>query len=279
VQRFGHDALNGMLDDLGSGMPINETLPSRTKTSLDQLDREFTEFAHRRAESVAPELTWDEPELPDDASSAALTTWLETHPKSFWGRKRLGARLVAEEKWGQAKEVLEQLKGLYPEYVGAENAYVLLARVYKQTSDTVAERQVLEELAARSGDAGPAYQRLMELDEAAKDWTALAKDARRLLAVNPLIPGPHRQLARAAEQLGERAEAVTAYRAWSLLDTTDPAEIHYRLAKLLREDGKPDEARREVLKSLEEAPRFLEAHRLLLELVDPQKNAPSNLQE
>jgi predicted Zn-dependent protease len=279
VQRFGHDALNGMLDDLGSGMLINETLPSRTKTSLDQLDREFAEFAHRRAESIAPELTWEEPELPDDASSAALTTWLAAHPKSFWGRKRLGARLVAEEKWGQAKDVLEQLKGLYPEYVGAENAYVLLARVYKQSSDTAAERQVLEELAARAGDAGPAYQRLMELDEAAKDWGALAKDARRLLAVNPLIPGPHRQLARAAEQLGERSEAVTAYRALALLDTTDPAEVHYRLAKLLRADGKPDEARREVLKSLEEAPRFLEAHRLLLELVDPQKNAPSNLQE
>ena len=35
--------------------------------------------------------------------------------------------------------------------------------------------------------------------------------------------------------------------------------------------GQPSQARREVLKSLEEAPRFLEAHRLLLELVGPDK--------
>ena len=34
--------------------------------------------------------------------------------------------------------------------------------------------------------------------------------------------------------------------------------------------GKNDEARREVLRSLEEAPRFQEAHRLLLELVEPE---------
>ena len=49
--------------------------------------------------------------------------------------------------------------------------------------------------------------------------------------------------------------------------------MHYRLAKLLRQAGKTDEARREVLKSLEEAPRFLDAHRLLLELVGPDKAA------
>ncbi|SIO41431.1 hypothetical protein SAMN05444166_4507 [Singulisphaera sp. GP187] len=275
-QKFGHDALNGVLDDLGSGILINETLPGRTKTSLDQLDRDFTEFAHRKAKSIAPELTWEEPELPPDASAAALTTWLETHPQSFWGRKRLGAQLVAEAKWGQAKDVLEQLKGLYPEYVGAENAYVLLAKVYKQAADPTAERKVLEELTARVGDAGPAYERLMTLDEADKNWKALAHNAWRLLAVNPLIPSPHRQLARAAEHLGERAEAVTAYRALALLDTTDPAEVHYRLAKLLHEDGKRDEARREVLMALEEAPRFLDAHRLLLELVEPDGKARPN---
>ncbi len=36
------------------------------------------------------------------------------------------------------------------------------------------------------------------------------------------------QLARAAEHLGERDEALTAYRAVALLDDTDPAEVHYR---------------------------------------------------
>jgi hypothetical protein len=44
--------------------------------------------------------------------------------------------------------------------------------------------------------------------------------------------------------------------------------VHYHLAKLLREAGKPGEARREVLRSLDEAPRFREAHQLLLELVE-----------
>jgi hypothetical protein len=54
-----------------------------------------------------------------------------------------------------------------------------------------------------------------------------------------------------------------------LLDDSDPALLHYQLASLLRQAGKPREALREVLKSLEEAPRFRDAHQLLLELVEP----------
>jgi tetratricopeptide (TPR) repeat protein len=275
VKRFGLPALKEVLDDLGAGVPISETLPKRSKTSLVQLDRDFAKFARQQAQDVARDLTWEEPNLPVGAGSSALSAWLEKHPKSFWGQQRLAARLVTEEKWAEAKGVLEKLKGLYPEYLGPENAYVQLATVHRRLSDVAAERKVLEELAARDGDAGPAYLRLMELDEAAGDWRGVARNARRMLAVNPLLPAPHRRLARASEELGEHDAAVAAYHALTLLDDTDPAGLHFHLAKLLREGGKPAEARRELLKSLEEAPRFLEAHRLLLELVEsgPQPTA------
>ena len=268
VERFGLPALKGLLDDLGGGMPMNEGLPNRTKMTLDQIDSEFAKFARRRAEKIAPVATWEEPDLPVDADSAAVTAWLDKHPKSFWGLRRLGARLTNEGKWAQAKDALEKLKAVFPEYVGPDNAYLLLATVYRRLSDPAAERKILEELAMRDGDASPAYLRLMEMTDAAGDWRALGENARRLLAVNPLIPAPFRGLARASEELGSRDEAIGAYRSLALLDDTDPASVHYHLASLLRQAGKPQEARREVLKSLEQAPRFREAHQLLLELLE-----------
>jgi tetratricopeptide (TPR) repeat protein len=207
-------------------------------------------------------------DLPEDANSAALTTWLEKHPKSFDGLRRLGAKLVSEQKWRQAREVLERLRAIYPEYVGPENAYMLLAAVHRRLSEPAAERQVLEDLATHDGDASPAYLRLLELAEGDKDWKGVMRNARRLMAVNPLIPVPHRQLALSAEHLGERERAIGAYRTLLLIDQTDPADTHYRLAALLRAAGNLKDARREVLKTLEEAPRFVDAHRLLLELVD-----------
>ncbi len=269
VERFGLPALKGLLDDLGASMPINEGLPHRTKMTLEQIDVEFVRFARQRAEKVAPGATWDEPELPADADSSVIKAWLDQHPQSFPGQRRLAAALVVEEKWAKAKDVLEKLKALYPEYVGPDNAYLQLAYVHRRLSDPAAEQKILEELAMRDGDALPAYLRLMELAETAGDWPGLAKNARRLLAVNPLIPAPYRRLGRAEMALGDRDGALTAYRALALLDDSDPALLHYQLASLLRQAGKPREALREVLKSLEEAPRFRDAHQLLLELVEP----------
>ncbi|MDR3623038.1 MAG: tetratricopeptide repeat protein [Paludisphaera borealis] len=268
VQKAGLPALNGLLEDLGAGKNLDDVLPTRTKMTLEQLDKEFAQFARGKAATAAPEATWEEIDLPDDADSAAVTAWLETRPKSFRGWQRLATRLVAERKWPEAKAALLKFQALFPDYVGPENAYIMLAAVHKHSADAAAEHAVLEELAQRDGDAIPAYQRLMELDEAAGDWAGVARNANRFLAVNPLVPEPYRRLARAAERLDRRDEAITSYRALATLDDTDPAEVHFRLAKLLHQAGKRDEARREVLKSLEEAPRFLESHRLLLELVD-----------
>jgi hypothetical protein len=50
-----------------------------------------------------------------------------------------------------------------------------------------------------------------------------------------------------------------------VLDPPDPAVAHYRLAKLLHEKHDPA-AKRHVLKALEEAPRFRDAQKLLLQI-------------
>ena len=38
--------------------------------------------------------------------------------------------------------------------------------------------------------------------------------------------------------MGRHNKAISAYRALALLDETDPAEVHFRLAKLLHQAGK-----------------------------------------
>ncbi len=269
VGRFGLDALKGVLEDLGDGDAINDSLSARSNVSIDRLDADFAEFARAKARAVAPEATFEDPGLPPGADSQAIAAWLETHPRNFPGLRLLASKLVVEEKWAEARTAIERLRAAYPDDSGEGNADQLLATVHRKTADPAGERAALEALAARDGSAGPTYLRLMELEEAAGDWKGMDRDARRLLAVNPLTPAPFRRLARASEELGHDAEALTAYRALALVDESDPAEVHYRLARLLKRSGRPAEARREVLKSLEEAPRFLEAHRLLLDLVGP----------
>ena len=139
---------------------------------------------------------------------------------------------------------------------------------------TSQERATLTKLAALDADSVDAYQRLMEMAAATKDWPVVAENARRYLAVNPLVPQPHRWLARASEELKQPLEAITAYQTVLLLDPADPAEVHFRLAKLFTPtDAKA--AKDHVVRALEEAPRFREAHELLLKLTPVEAAAPA----
>jgi hypothetical protein len=58
------------------------------------------------------------------------------------------------------------------------------------------------------------------------------------------------------------------------LDPPDPAGAHFQLAKLLRAQRDAG-AKRHLLMALEEAPRFREGHRLLLEMAAETTNSPT----
>jgi len=183
---------------------------------------------------------------------------------NYWSLVETARRLIAAKDWQAAKAPLAVLISLYPDQSGPNNAYAMLATVHHGLNETSEERAALEKLAALEADAPDAYLRLMEIAEAGNDWKSVAQNAERFLAVNPLLPQPYRGLARAGEELGQTAATIAAYRKLLLLDPADPADVHFRLAQLLRESDAPS-AKRHVLLALEEAPRFRAAHQLLLE--------------
>jgi tetratricopeptide (TPR) repeat protein len=266
VEQFGLEALQKILADLGDGMEINEALIRHT-VPLGRLDADFAEFARSRAEQLAPTATWDKPEVSPMADAQALAEWLKDNPRNVPGLKRYARQLLRERNFEKALDVATHLREVFPDDPDEDNADVLMAAAHRGLSDTARERIALDSVASRIADATPVYLRLMETAAAADDWEAVATNARRMLAVNPLVPAPHRYLAQAAEKLGQRDEAVRANRALLLFETTDVAETHFRLAQLLRDSGDSAAAKRHVLLALEEAPRFLDAHKLLLELV------------
>jgi tetratricopeptide (TPR) repeat protein len=266
IERYGLLPLKQVLTDLGAGVSINDAL-TRHVAPLNRLDADFEKFAKEQANALAPRLTWEELEL-EDADADAIAAKLKDNPESFPGLVQLAVTLQREERWEESIEPAKLLRERFPNYVGSGNAYSLLARAYRNLENTDAEQEALEAWAERSADATEAYARLAVLAEEAGKWDAVERNALRVIAVNPLSAAPHRLLARAAEELKRPDEAIAAYHALLEFDTTDPADAHFRLAKLLHERGDNAAAKRQVLMALEEAPRFLDAHRLLLELTD-----------
>ncbi|HZN34281.1 MAG TPA: tetratricopeptide repeat protein, partial [Pirellulaceae bacterium] len=265
VEKYGLATLQRVLVDLSVGMPINESL-ARYAGSLEALDKDFAAYARKHAEAMAKEADWTEPELPRRASAELISTWLKDHPNNYTALLRLAQQQVKEQKWEAARGTAEKLKQLYPNDESAAGPYALLAGIYRELGKTQEERAALERLAELSDDDGEMFARLVELTQRAGDHKATKKYALRWLAVNPLIPAPHRAAAAAAEGLGEPALAVDCYRALLLLDPIDPAELHLKLARALSTSGDLKAAKRHALLALEETPRYRPAHKLLLEI-------------
>jgi tetratricopeptide (TPR) repeat protein len=272
VGRYGLAAVQRTLDDLGEGIAINQALARHTEP-MKKLDDDFARWFKVQAEQLTAGVDLEKPELEGDVDLKGIAEWNKEHPKNFWGLVLEGQALIAAKKWNEAKRPLEEAAQLYPAYEGADGPLPLLASIHRELGETEPERSVLEKLAVLDADAADARLRLTELAAEKEDWSGVSKNAAAMLAINPLVAAPYRHLARAAEALGERKTAIDANRALLVLQPLDRAEIHFRLATLLRDEGQTDDAKRHVLEALEQAPRYLAAHRLLLEI---KRKAPDN---
>jgi tetratricopeptide (TPR) repeat protein len=275
VEKFGLDAVKKILTDLGDGKEINVAIPAHT-IPLPEMEKQFAAYATDLAKNLAPGINLDKP--PEPGSDTDVTIWEKSHPDNYYLRMRNATKLMEAKNWTEAELLLEPLAIAYHDEKGAANPLWLLAVTQRNLNETNAELATLRKFSLQETDFTGLYARLIELSEAQQDWPAVTKYANRLLAINPLISLPHRALAEAGIALGNNDQAITAYRKLLLLDPPDPSEVHFQLARLLHARGGSEaEAERHVLQALEEAPRFREAQRLLLEIKDksPQPtNAP-----
>ena len=260
VQNYGVESLRKILLDLGDGKSINQAIEAAT-VPIKTLEKGFEAFVRQRAEELGSGLEWKKPDAQDLAREDP--DWMDKYPMNYWVLLQKSKLLLSDEKWEEAKVPLNTLIENYPDQTGSDSAYALLAVAHRGLNETEAERKALARLALLDADAINAFLRLMELDSTTGDWQPVVKNAERFLAVNPLLPQPHRYLGLASEALDDSKKAIRSFETLLKLEPPDPADIHFRLAKLMHKDG-DSAAKRHVLLALEEAPRFRDAHRLLL---------------
>lgn len=273
-ERAGVEVMREVLTDLATGMTAEDSL-ERRYGPLNELNEQFVEFAKSRANAFGAEIDWEDYDLSaivNNDDPHALKQWVDDHPTSWVGLNALAAYDFQHREFGKARATLQKLVDFLPEYAGSDSAYEPLARCCQHQGDILAERQVLERYVSLADAPSAALRRLLELQTAAKDWTALSETARRMRAVNPLLSELHRPAAEAAENLHRTDDAIAAWRSLLAIGTPDRAEAHFRLAKLLQPVS-PLMAKRHVLESLERAPRYRAAQELLWELATPPLSA------
>lgn len=279
VKQYGFDKLTAILRDLGEGVEINAAIARHTE-EIAKIDAKFAAYARDLAKSLAQGLEWNKPKLTADdgpgdvgrflRSSAPIgnaAELLRSQPNNYWAFIAGTQEAVAEKNWDEANELLERLFKRAEGGFQNPQPYVLRAAVARGRDEPGKEREALERAAAVDGNQLDVFLRLLEIETAREDWPAVAKWSRRAIGMNPFAGGPYRALAQAAEKLGQPAEAIRALETMLKLEPLNPAELHFQVARL-RKPTTPELAKRHLLLALEEAPRYREAHRLLLELKD-----------
>jgi tetratricopeptide (TPR) repeat protein len=266
IQEFGLGGLKDVLEELAIGTPINDAL-RRHCAPIEFIDKSFAKFALQKAEAFAPEANWDEVKSIPDATAADWNQWNQEHPNNLAGLNQEARQAIDEESWGAARDALLKILEICPEM---KSTYPLLAQCHRRLDDPVEELKTLEQYAVMEADSVELLMRLLEIYSAGSDWEKVKLVARKMLALNPMLPSPYRFLAVAAEQTQDDQATVESLTALARMDPLDAADVHYRLASALFRQQKLAKARRQVVRALERAPRYRAAYDLLLKIVDTQ---------
>jgi tetratricopeptide (TPR) repeat protein len=209
------------------------------------------------------------PEEFDKRFMAALTAETKKTVDGFEQWSKELKKVATEYKDHDYEDMIRDASGIrdsYPDYVEAGNVYQFLADGYLAKGDNKAAIAELERYAKVGGRSPDTLKQLATLLEEAGNRKEAAEVLDRLNYIQPIDEDLHRRLGDLWLGLGNTDGAIREYRAVLAKSPTDPAASHFNLAKAYRTANCPDAAKDELLLSLEAAPGFRPAQKMLLEL-------------
>ena len=266
-ERFGMPPLRQVLLALGNGLDTNVAL-SQHLGPMEALDRDFAKWAREQALQLGGDFDLSTPTNPLE-QALTLMNLEDNYPHVLQTTRQL----MAEEKWGLARDRLEALIKRAGYIPGEENAHGLLAHTYRKLGLTEREYETWKTIAQTEGNRLQGVVRLLEIATEREDWAAVTNWSDAWLAIDPLAQTPWRALFRAQQSLNIPEGAIAAGKTLLRLEPSDLANVHFRLAQQMALMGDP-EAHRQVLMALEEAPRYRAAYELLFTLVEPEAAEP-----
>ena len=241
-QKWGYDKLLAMMHSYAALKTTPQVVQENLGMSTEQFDKEF--------------LAWLDAQTKNTVEHFA--EWKKA-------AKDVHADLQAQ-KYDQVIKEGGRIRDFYPDFVEAHSVYESLAESYLAKGDKTAARQQLEKYSSVGGRNPTLLKKLATLDEEAGEKTKAAAALERLNFIYPLDEEAHRKLGDLLLGQNNVQGAVREYQAVVAAKPLDQALSHYQLAKALRLAHRADDAREQILLSLEAAPGYKPAQQLLLEL-------------
>ena len=243
VKTYGQDTVNAMVLSFAERKTTPEVIQLHLKLTPKEFDAKLDAFMRERFGKVADNLK--------EIRTAMLAA----------------TKALAKKDWDTA--IAEGLKATsgYPVTAILSSGYEVLAKAYTAKGDKVKTREVLRQYATASGRDPESLKQLAQLEEDNGDKAMAAAALKRLIYISPIGDEDlHRKLGTYYLDLKQPDRALAAFQAQLASKPVDPAGAYYNLARTLVALSRPKEAQEAVFQSLELAPGFKPAQKLLLDL-------------
>jgi Flp pilus assembly protein TadD len=242
AERWGNDAILGMVHSFGALKTTPEAIQDNLHESPEQFDKDYAAWLDKRVGTTVK--NFDE-----------------------W-RKQLKALVGMSQKNdddGVIAAATAVIK-MYPEYVEDANAYEIVAnaQLIKGNKQVAADALRLYELVG--GEDPKTLEKLASLEEDLGHPKEAAATLDQLNFIYPEDEDMHRKLGGLWLAQGNAAGAVREYSAVLAMKPLDKASAQFDLARAYLAAGNKAKAEESVLASLEAAPGFKPAQKLLLEI-------------
>jgi tetratricopeptide (TPR) repeat protein len=269
---YGFESIRQSLQLFAENKSAEEVFLQTLGLDAAEMDEEYARYIDSRVKEIASRIVLDNRGIPPGDAAAVkldrnfLEQKLKQKPDDFFANLHMGTQLQREGALEEAEPYLKKAQGLFPQYVEQGNPYQVLAQIYLETQREDEALAELEKWIRMDGSSSEPLIKAAEIYSRRKDWASVARVLNLLIYIHPYDVEIQKKLGKASLESGEWNLAIAAYRGLVALDTTDPAEAHLDLATAFFESGDKRAAKRETLRSLEIAPSYLEAQKLLLKL-------------
>jgi len=268
VAQHGFQAIIDLLEALGQGLDQEAAFQQVLGQSRRAVDTAFrADLKQQRARfddilAGMPDLLGEEGVQP---SLLEKLTGRSDNP--FLQKLQEGHAALERAEYGTAETRFREALSIYPDFSGPGNPYAGLATVYRERGEQDKLIDILTRFLDVSEYGAAEARELGERYAEAGDVAQAIRYLARSLDVEPYDIPTRDRLAGLYHQRGLHPHVVQERRAILALNPVDRANAYYELARSLYNNNEIEAAKRAVLQSLELAPGFREAQKLLLACV------------
>jgi Flp pilus assembly protein TadD len=267
VEINGDGGLRTLLLAYADGVSDAEAFSRAFGRSIDDVEASFAQFVDSRYGALSRAMA-DPPTRVDVEDLAGLRARASAAPGNYTSLMALGAALLKAGAREEAVTVLQRAAELAPQSTGPGSPRALLAQLAEQAGDAARARREWRALLTYDHENVVAARRLAQLASQVPDGSDDRDFALRLIAdLDPFDADAHAELGRRLFAKGNFREALLEFRAALAMGPANLAEAQTDLAETLFKLGRREEARRQVLTALQQAPTFARAQDLLLAVI------------